>query len=89
MPPEPRLLVITPDFPPARGGIQVLAHRLAAGMEGFQTHVVAADAPGAAEFDASDDLTVRRVPPTRGSARDATSPSTPPPAARRCASDRS
>ncbi len=61
MPPEPRLLVITPDFPPARGGIQVLSHRLAAGMEGFRTRVVAADAPGAAEFDAADDLAVRRV----------------------------
>jgi phosphatidylinositol alpha-1,6-mannosyltransferase len=61
MPPKPRLLVITPDFPPARGGIQVLAHRLANGMEGFETRVVAADAPGAARFDAEGELTVRRV----------------------------
>jgi phosphatidylinositol alpha-1,6-mannosyltransferase len=61
MPPEPRLLVITPDFPPARGGIQVLSHRLATGMKGFQTRVIAADAPGAAEFDAAGDLAVQRV----------------------------
>jgi phosphatidylinositol alpha-1,6-mannosyltransferase len=61
MPPEPRLLVITPDFPPARGGIQVLSHRLAAGMEGFQTRVIASDAPGATEFDTAGDLQVRRV----------------------------
>ncbi len=61
MPPKPRLLVITPDFPPARGGIQVLAHRLAAGLDGFQTRVVATDAPGAAQFDAAGDLSVRRV----------------------------
>ncbi len=61
MPPEPRLLVITPDFPPARGGIQVLSHRLAAGMGGFQTRVVAAEAPGASEFDAAGELAVRRV----------------------------
>jgi len=61
MPAEPRLLVITPDFPPARGGIQVLSHRLAAGIAGFETRVVAADSPGAAEFDAAGELPVRRV----------------------------
>jgi phosphatidyl-myo-inositol dimannoside synthase len=58
---KPRLLVITPDFPPARGGIQVLAHRLASGLEGFQTKVVTRDSPGAGEFDAAGDLAVRRV----------------------------
>jgi phosphatidylinositol alpha-1,6-mannosyltransferase len=61
MPPKPRLLLITPDFPPARGGIQVLAHRLAAGMSGLRTRVVAADSPGAEEFDAGGTLSVRRV----------------------------
>jgi phosphatidyl-myo-inositol dimannoside synthase len=58
---KPRLLVLTPDFPPARGGIQILSHRLATGMPGFETRVVAADSPGAAEFDAAGELTVRRV----------------------------
>jgi phosphatidyl-myo-inositol dimannoside synthase len=57
----PRLLVITPDFPPARGGIQVLAHRLAAGLKGFETRVLALDSPGAARFDAASGLAVRRV----------------------------
>jgi len=61
MPPRPRLLIITPDFPPARGGIQVLSHRLAVGMKGFHTRVITSDASGAAEFDASGDLAVRRV----------------------------
>jgi phosphatidylinositol alpha-1,6-mannosyltransferase len=61
MPAKPRLLVITPDFPPARGGIQVLAHRLSSGLEGFQTRVITADSPGAARFDAEGDLSVRRV----------------------------
>jgi phosphatidylinositol alpha-1,6-mannosyltransferase len=61
MPAKPRLLVLTPDFPPARGGIQVLSHRLATGMPGFETRVVAADSPGADEFDAAGELTVRRV----------------------------
>ena len=34
---RPRLLILTPDFPPARGGIQVVVERLAAGMHGFET----------------------------------------------------
>lgn len=58
---KPRLLVITPDFPPARGGIQVLAQRLAAGLAGFETRVVTLDFPGAERFDAASDLAMRRV----------------------------
>jgi phosphatidylinositol alpha-1,6-mannosyltransferase len=58
---KPRLLLITPDFPPARGGIQVLAQRLAGGLEGFEIHVVTQDSSGAARFDAAHDLAVRRV----------------------------
>jgi len=59
---RPRLLIITPDFPPAAGGIQVLIHRLAAGIEGFETSVIALDSPGAAQFDRASALAVRRVP---------------------------
>jgi phosphatidylinositol alpha-1,6-mannosyltransferase len=59
---RPRLLIITPDFPPAAGGIQVLIHRLAAGIEGFETSVVALDSPGAARFDQQGSIAVRRVP---------------------------
>ncbi|HWY17535.1 MAG TPA: glycosyltransferase family 4 protein [Solirubrobacteraceae bacterium] len=58
---RPRLLLITPDFPPSRGGIQVLAQRLAAGLKGFETKVVALDSPGAREFDATSGLATRRV----------------------------
>jgi phosphatidylinositol alpha-1,6-mannosyltransferase len=58
---RPRLLVITPDFPPARGGIQVLVHRLAAGLQGFETKVVALDCEGAGPFDAGSALATRRV----------------------------
>jgi phosphatidyl-myo-inositol dimannoside synthase len=58
---KPRLLVITPDFPPDRGGIQVLAHRLATGLEGFETKVVTRDSSGARRFDAAGELAVRRV----------------------------
>ncbi len=58
---RPRLLMITPDFPPTRGGIQVLAHRLADGMSGFETRVVTLDSPRAARFDATSGVATRRV----------------------------
>jgi phosphatidylinositol alpha-1,6-mannosyltransferase len=57
----PRLLVLTPDFPPTHGGIQLLAHRLAAGMSGFHTRVLTLDRPGAARFDAASGVATRRV----------------------------
>ncbi len=68
---KPRLLILTPDFPPASGGIQVMSHRLAAGMEGFETLLVALDGPGAGRFDALSPLAIRRVRtgPVRGGAR--------------------
>jgi phosphatidylinositol alpha-1,6-mannosyltransferase len=55
------LLILTPDFPPAPGGIQLVVHRLAAGMSAFDTLVLAPDAPGAEAFDAASGLRVRRV----------------------------
>jgi phosphatidylinositol alpha-1,6-mannosyltransferase len=57
----PRLLIITPDFPPARGGIQVLVHRVVDGLTGFETLVVALDSEGARAFDAGSRLPIRRV----------------------------
>jgi phosphatidylinositol alpha-1,6-mannosyltransferase len=57
----PRLLVITPDFPPARGGIQVLVHRLVAGLTGFESRVLTLDSEGGRRFDADSGLRVRRV----------------------------
>jgi phosphatidylinositol alpha-1,6-mannosyltransferase len=67
----PRLLLLTPDFPPAHGGIQVLSHRLAAGFADFDTRVVALDSPGAADFDAGSGVATRRVPPGRLTGRGA------------------
>jgi phosphatidyl-myo-inositol dimannoside synthase len=58
---RPRLLLITPDFPPAPGGIQVVAERLARGIDAFDTVVVAPAEPGGAELDAASGLDVRRV----------------------------
>lgn len=59
---RPRLLILTPDFPPARGGIQVTAHRLVAGIKRFDTRVVTLDSPGSAQFDRESGLAVWRVP---------------------------
>jgi phosphatidylinositol alpha-1,6-mannosyltransferase len=59
---RPRLLLLTPDFPPAPGGIQVVAERLARGLEGFETTVLAPQAPGAREFDAGSGVQTIRVP---------------------------
>ncbi len=58
---RPRLLILTPDFPPAPGGVQAVAHRLAAGMRKLETRVIAPDSPGAAEFDAASPVHVHRV----------------------------
>ncbi len=68
---RPRLLLLTPDFPPDPGGIQAIAHRLAGEMKGFDIRVVALDGPGARSFDAASGLSIRRVPigALRGPAR--------------------
>jgi phosphatidylinositol alpha-1,6-mannosyltransferase len=58
---RPRLLILTPDYPPAPGGIQLVSERLAAGLGGFQTQVLTLSAPGAAEFDRTRAAAVRRV----------------------------
>lgn len=57
-----RTLVLTPDFPPAPGGIQLLVHRVVRHAPGLQCRVVTLDAPGAEEFDRAGDLDVKRVP---------------------------
>lgn len=66
---KPRLLLLTPDFPPAHGGIQVFAHRLAAGLSGFDTTVLAPRCQGARAFDGACGLAVRRAPAWGGSPR--------------------
>jgi phosphatidyl-myo-inositol dimannoside synthase len=62
---EPRLLILTPDYPPGPGGIQVACERYAEGIGGFETRVVTLDAPGARAFDAAHAATVTRVGATR------------------------
>ena len=55
-----RTLVLTPDFPPAAGGIQLLTHRVIANAPGLRCRVVTLDVAGAADFDAGR-LEVKRV----------------------------
>jgi phosphatidyl-myo-inositol dimannoside synthase len=57
----PRLLVLSPDFPPDRGGVQALVHGLVLGLRGFRMRVVTLDAPGGAAFDHGVGVPVRRV----------------------------
>ena len=54
-------MILTPDFPPAHGGVQTLVHRLALAMTGFQTEVVTLASPGARRFDSERELATRRV----------------------------
>jgi phosphatidyl-myo-inositol dimannoside synthase len=56
-----RALVVTPDFPPAPGGIQLLAHRLVRHLRGITCRIVTLNAPGAADWDAEQRLDIRRV----------------------------
>jgi phosphatidyl-myo-inositol dimannoside synthase len=58
---RPRLLLLTPDYPPAPGGIQVVAERLVEGLERFETRTVALGGAGAHEYDATRAAQVRRV----------------------------
>jgi phosphatidylinositol alpha-1,6-mannosyltransferase len=59
---RPRLLVVTPDFPPARGGIQLLTDRVVRHASQFDARIVAVDLPGAAEWDAEHGRDVVRTP---------------------------
>jgi phosphatidylinositol alpha-1,6-mannosyltransferase len=67
---RPRLLLLTPDFPPAHGGIQLMAERFAGGLDGFRTSVVTLSAAGGGvhELDGESPAAVRRVPAPAGPA---------------------
>jgi phosphatidylinositol alpha-1,6-mannosyltransferase len=64
----PRVMVITPDFPPAKGGIQILTHRVVSAMRELEPIVVTLGQPGAAEFDREQNFRIvrtRATPSTR------------------------
>jgi phosphatidyl-myo-inositol dimannoside synthase len=69
MAPPDRLLVLTPDFPPGRGGIQLLLDRVIRHSPSFASRVVTMTSPGAREFDAEQPFEVRRVNWLPGSRR--------------------
>jgi phosphatidylinositol alpha-1,6-mannosyltransferase len=62
MRPEPRVLVLTPDFPPAPGGIQLLVNRIVQHAGRLSVRVLTLDGAGARGFDdAAGGPEVRRV----------------------------
>jgi phosphatidylinositol alpha-1,6-mannosyltransferase len=56
-----RVLILTPDFPPAHGGIQLLVHRVVAGWDQLDATVVTFEVDGHREFDRAQSFGVRRV----------------------------
>jgi phosphatidylinositol alpha-1,6-mannosyltransferase len=66
---RPRVLLTTPDFPPSRGGIQLLLHRFASLASRVTVRVVSRDHPGAEAWDETSGLDVRRARAFPGSRR--------------------
>ncbi len=64
-----RVLMLTPDFPPAPGGIQVLMHRLVRHAEQLDMRVVTRGSPGAKDFDRHEGMDIRRAGRARGGLR--------------------
>lgn len=58
---KPRVLVVTPDFPPAFGGIQRLMHRLVRHFTRVETRVVTLGCEGAEAFDQAEALSTVRT----------------------------
>jgi phosphatidyl-myo-inositol dimannoside synthase len=56
-----QVLLLTPDFPPAHGGIQMLAHRVLAGWTEIDVTVVTLPAADSGDFDAAQHFPVHRV----------------------------
>jgi phosphatidyl-myo-inositol dimannoside synthase len=61
MPRRPRVLVITPDFPPATGGIQLLVHRVVGRFVDHEARVLTLPTPGCRAFDARAGVAVTRA----------------------------
>jgi phosphatidylinositol alpha-1,6-mannosyltransferase len=56
-----RTLIVSPDFPPAQGGIQILTHRLAVGLPDAEVGVVTLGVDGAARFDREQRFPISRI----------------------------
>jgi phosphatidyl-myo-inositol dimannoside synthase len=57
----PRILVATPNFPPVRGGIELVADRLATLLPNARIRVVAFRSAGSDDFDRGRALEIRRA----------------------------
>lgn len=62
MAPDGRVLVLTPDYPPAHGGIQLLMHRVATNLTRREADVVTLDHPEASRFDPAQRARIHRTP---------------------------
>jgi phosphatidyl-myo-inositol dimannoside synthase len=60
-PADLRVLVVTPDFPPQGGGIQLLLERVVRNAPSLDVRVLTLGHPEAAEFDQRTEIDVRRV----------------------------
>jgi phosphatidyl-myo-inositol dimannoside synthase len=58
---RPSVLVITPDFPPAKGGIQILSYRIVSSFRTLKPTVVTLAHPAARAFDQRHTFRVLRV----------------------------
>ena len=56
-----RVLLVTPDFPPAKGGIQLLLEQVVRHAPGLEVRVLTLGEAGAEAFDREIGLDVRRV----------------------------
>ena len=63
--PALRVLLVTPDFPPARGGIQLLLEQIVHHAPSLEARVLTLRQPDADAYDRDTDLDVRRVATTR------------------------
>lgn len=59
--PPLRVLLVTPDFPPAKGGIQLLLEQVVRHAPGLEVRVLTLGQPEADAFDREGGLDVRRV----------------------------
>ncbi len=57
-----KLLLVAPIFPPEVGGVPTLYHHICLGLPPGSVTVLAADSPGAAEFDRKQPYTIHRIP---------------------------
>ena len=62
----PRVLVITPDFPPAKGGIQILNHRVVSSFRALEPTVLTLAHPEADAFDRRQRFRIVRTRATPG-----------------------